>query len=68
MSSYSRLSWHWYYLLLAAGSIVLVALVAGDVYPFSQLSPLVAAAVVVSAMLVTSVAHHLYEQRERQNV
>ncbi len=63
MSPYSRRQWHRLYLLLAAASIALVALVAGDVYPFSLLSPLAAAAVVVSTMLVTSVVHHLDERR-----
>ena len=65
MAPYSSVSWHRYYLLLAAGSIVLVALVAVDVGPFSRVPPLVAAAAIVSAMLVTSVTHHLYERRRR---
>ena len=63
MSPYSRRPWHRWYLLLAAGSIMLVALVASGVRPFSFLSPLAAAAVVVTAMLVTSVVHHLHERR-----
>lgn len=63
MSSYSRHPWHLWYLLLAAASITLVALVGSDIYPFSLLSPLAAAAVVVITMLVTSIAHHLEERR-----
>lgn len=63
ISTYSPRLWHRWYLLLATSSIAFVALVAGDVYPFSLLSPLVAAAVVVSTMLVTSVVHHLDERR-----
>lgn len=63
MSPYSCRPWHRWYLLLAAGSIILVALVANGVYPFSLLSPLAASAIVVTTMLVTSVAHHLDERR-----
>jgi hypothetical protein len=65
MTPYPRASWHLYYLVLAGGSIVFVGLVAVDVGPFSNVSPLVAAATIVSAMLVTSVTHHLCERRER---
>lgn len=62
-SPYSRRQWHRWYLLLAASSIALVALVASDVYPFSLLSPLAASAVVVTAMLAASVVHRLAERR-----
>lgn len=63
MSPYAPRPWHRWYLLLAAASIALVALIAGDVYPFSLVSPLAAAAVEVSTMFVTSVAHRLDERR-----